>query len=537
MNLPHRRAASISIVRCASLVLATAPVFLPGTVTAQQEDAQAVQRQPLPGTVPAQQEDAQAAPRQPSLWLEPRVSVQHTVTSNARLDATNISDQVTEVIPGFRLVSNMARIKGFVDYSLHGAYYARDSGFNHIWHNLNARAVVEAIEQRAFIELAGVVASQPISAFGAPVNGSPANPNNSQTSSFRLSPYLRGNIGATVDYEARYSVQDTRTNADNRADVMTQDWLLRLGSRKSGQIVGWSVDASHQTADFSLGRSIETATLRARVSYAVSPHLILAGIGGAESTNQISPTRESHRITGVGAIWQPSERTRLSFERESRYFGEAHNVALEHRTGRTVWRYTDTRGISNGLGAQSASLGSLFDLLDGFYTRFEPDPIRRTQLVLAEIERLGSTANVQVLQDFLRSSSTLQRLQQLSLALLGQRSMVTLAVSRSDNRLIGDTLQLGDDFDTNNRIRQRGWNLLLAHRLTPNSSIHANFGEQRAIGTVPGLETRVRSIVLGWNVLLARRTSGGIQIRRVLSDGQASPFSESAIVGIITHRF
>lgn len=518
MIRPYRYAASPSLIRWVSLAMASVPALLPGAVTAQQDDVQ-------------------AAPRQPSLVFEPRVSVQHTITSNARLDATSVSDQITEVIPGFQLISNTARVKGFVDYSLHDVYYARESRFNSIRHNLNASAVVEAVEQWAFIDVAAVVASQPISAFGAPVGGLPANPNTSQTSSFRFSPYLRGRIGAAVDYEARYSVQDTRTKTDSRSDITTQDWLLHLGSRESGRIVGWALDASNQVADYSLGRSIETTALRARVSFAVTSQLVLTGIGGTESTNQLSPKRESHRITGFGAAWQPSERSRLSFERESRYFGESHNASLEHRTGRTVWRYTDIKAISNGLGAQSASLGSLFDLLDGFYTQLEPDPIRRTQLVLAEIERLGLPANVQVFQDFLRSSSTLQRVQQLSLALLGQRSTVTLAISRSDNRSIGGPLQLGDDFDTNSRIRQRGWNLWLAHRLTPNSSIHASWGDQRSVGTLPGLETRVRSLVVGWNTLVARRTSAGIQIRRVLSDGPASPYSESAIVGTITHRF
>ena len=86
MNLSQRRTASISLRR-ASLVLAMGPILLPGTATAQQEDAQ-------------------AAARQPSLVFEPRVSVQHTITNNARLNATGISDQVTEVIPGFQLISN-----------------------------------------------------------------------------------------------------------------------------------------------------------------------------------------------------------------------------------------------------------------------------------------------------------------------------------------------------------------------------------------------------------------------------------------------
>ena len=300
--------------------------------------------------------------------------------------------------------------------------------------------------------------------------------------------------------------------------------------------MGWSVDASQQTSDFSLGQNIETRTLRGSLNYAVTPQLLVSGVGGTESTNQISPTRKSYSVTGFGAVWRPSERTRFSVNHENRYFGEAHNIELEHRTARTVWRYVDTRGVSNGQDSQPASMGSLFDLLNGFYAQLEPDPIRRTQLVLAEIARLGLPANEQVFNNFLRSSNTVQRVQQLSLALLGQRSIATVAISQSDNRPLDGALNLGDDFDTNTRIRQRGWSLQLAHRLTPNSSIQASLGEQRSVGTAPGLESRVRSASLGLSTLLARRTSGSLQVRRAISDG-AIPYSESAVIGTITHRF
>ncbi|WP_371736370.1 TIGR03016 family PEP-CTERM system-associated outer membrane protein [Acidovorax sp. SRB_14] len=519
MKPTYRRVVSPPFARCAFLLLVTAPAFVARPVAAQQMEES-------------------TEPRQPSIWMEPRISLQHTVTSNARLEATPVSDQVTEVIPGLRLVSNTARIKGFFDYSLRGIHYARGTGSDHVLHNLNANAVIEAIEQRAFVDVEGVVASQPISAFGAPVGGSPANPNATQSSSFRVSPYLRGRFGSLADYEARYSAQDTHTNTAIRSNILTQDWLLRLGNRSSGQVLGWSVDASQQTVDYSLGRNIDTATLRAHLVYAISPQIAVSGVVGAESTNQLSPIRESNSIVGLGAVWQPSERTRLSFDHERRYFGNAHNVVLEHRTGLTVWRYTDSQGVSSGQNAQSASLGSLFDLLNGVYARQELDPIRRTQFVLAEIERLGLPANLQVFPDFLRSSSSLQRAQQLSLAFLGQRSMLTLAATRTDNRRL-DTIarSLGDDFDTNTRIRQRGWSLWLAHRLTPNSSLNASWIEQQSMGTVSGLETRVRSLSFGLNTLLAPRTNGGVQIRRVVSGGPAIPYRESAVIGTITHRF
>lgn len=521
MRSSFRSPPLVLFARCAVWVLATGtgPALLPGAVSAQ--------------TTPAQ---GQANP--PSWWLEPRIEVQHTATSNVRRDATDITDQVTEVSPGFRWVAHTARVKGFADYSLRGFHYARDAGHDNVRHHLNASAAIEAIEQRAFIDVTGVVTVQPLSVFGAPVDGAPGNPNAAQTSSFGLSPYLRGRFGSAAGYEARYSVQHTDTDTARRSNVTVQDWRLRLDNQHSGQLLRWSVNANQERVDYSLGQSIDTAALRARLRYAVMPQLELAVVGGVESTNQISVARESHRISGVGAQWRPSPRTTLLFERENRYFGGAHNVVLEHRSARTVWRYTDKKGISNGLGGQSASQGALFDLLDGFYTSIEPDPIRRTQRVLAEIDRLGLPADLQVPQDFLRSSSTLKREQQLSLALLGRRSMVALAVMQSHNQRLGQVgLSLGDDFDVNERIRQRGWSLLLAHRLTPNTSVQAGWIAQRSTGTAQGLETRVRSLALGLNTLLAARTSGALLLRRTLSDGSSSPYNESAIVAILTHRF
>ena len=519
MNPPFRRAASFPLTGSAAWVLAIVAGFVSSSVAAQQDGAS-------------------SEPRHPSIWFEPRISAQHTVTNNVRLNDTNISDQVTEVTPGLRWVGNTARVKGFFDYALTGIHYARETGSDHLRHYLNANAVVEVIDQRFFVDVAGVVAMQPISAFDAPFGVSPANANESQTSSFRLSPHLRGHWGSVADYQARYSVQDTRTNTNLRSAILTQEALLQVDNQRSGQVLGWSVAAQQQALDYSLGRRIDTTTLRGSLTYAITPQLTVSGIAGAEATNQLSPVRETSSIVGVGAVWRPSERTRLSFERERRYFGDSHNVALEHRTGRTVWRYTDSRGISNGQGAQTASLGSLFDLLNGIYAQTEPDSIRRTQLVLAEIERLGLPANLQVFPDLLQSASTVQRMQQLSLALLGRRSILTLAATRSDDRRVDESIfSLGDDFDANTRIRRHGWSLLLAHRLSPNTSVNASLAEQRSAGTVLGLQTRTRLLTVGWVTRVAPRTSAGLQLRHIVSDGATNPYTESAIVGTLTHRF
>jgi len=177
MHLQHRRIASIHAAGWAVWALAAASALSPGIALAQVPDVSTAEppgfapvQLPVVATEPAdaavrQRDNAPAAPRQSGVWLEPRITVQHTVTNNARLDATHVSDQVTEVNPGFRLVSDTARINGFVDYSLRTAHYARGTASDQVWHNLNARGTAEAIENRVFVDVAGVVALQPISAF------------------------------------------------------------------------------------------------------------------------------------------------------------------------------------------------------------------------------------------------------------------------------------------------------------------------------------------------------------------------------------
>jgi len=482
--------------------------------------------------------ESPTASGQSGLSIEPSITLRHTATNNARLDATQLNDQITELSPGLRVVANTARIQGFADYSLRLAHYAKGTASDQVWHNLNARGTVEAVQNAVFIDVSGAAGLQPISAFGAPGVDSPANPNLTQTTSFRISPYLRGTLGDAADYELRYSLQEDQSDADNRADVRQRNWRFFIGSQTVGQLWGWTLDASDDTADFSNGRSIETTSLRGRLIYYISPQFQFFGTGGVESTNQVTPTRESRNIWGGGFDWRPSVRSRISMERENRYFGESHNVLLEYRTARTLWSYVDRKNINTGLGDRSlATIGSLYDLLDNIYARIESNSIRRSQLVLQEIERRGVPANTQVFPDYLTSSSTVQRLQQLSLALLGQRSTVTVAVSRSDSRALDGLLRLGDDFDVNTRIRQRGWHLTAGHRLTPNASVNASLSDVRSLGSAPGQETRVRSFALGWDALVARRTSVGIQLRRSLLNGGARDYSESAITGFITHRF
>lgn len=478
-----------------------------------------------------------AAGPKPSVWIERRVTVGQTLSTNGNLSTNARSEQTTEVTPGIRAVFNTPRAQGFIDYSLSALYYAQGTSGNRFSNALNANAKINAWDNRAFVDLSGVVANQAISAFGPQSVNGRSNTNQSETASFRFSPYLRGRFLGDTDYELRYSLQTADTDTVLRSDITDQLVSVRLGSRPAGQTLGWLFDASARATDYSRGRDTESSSAQGGLIVAVSPQLQVTLLAGAESNNIITLQKESYSTAGINVEWRPSSNTRVFVGGEDRYFGTGHNIALEHRTGRTVWRYTDTRGaVNNPLQEGAASLGSVYDLLDSLYTQIQPNPVLRAQLVQAELLRRGLSGDAPIFQNFLSSSATLDRVQRLSVALSGIRSVWTLAVFRSDSSRLDTVVSGGDDFDLNTDIEQQGWSLNYAHRLTPLTSLNAGLANQKSAGS-SGLSLRSTTASVGLGTRLSRRTSASIQLQHGRYSGSSGSYNDTAISGFITHRF
>ncbi len=474
----------------------------------------------------------------PSVWIERRVTVGQTLSSNGNLSSTNSrSEMTTEVAPGVRAVFNTPRVQGFLDYSLSALYYAQGTSGNQFRNALNASAKVNAWDNRAFIDLSGVVSNQAISAFGPQSVNGRSDTNQSETASFRFTPYLRGSFAGDTDYEFRYSLATADTDTAARSDITDQSVSMRLGSRPAGQLLGWSFNASSGATNYSQGRDTESSSAQAGLIISPSSQVQVTLLAGVESNDIITFQKESYNTAGINVEWRPSPRTRVFVGVEDRYFGTGHNIALEHRTGQTVWRYTDTRGVvNNPLQAGAASLGSVFDLLDSLYSQIQPDPVLRAQLVQAELLRLGLPANALIFQNFLSSSATLDRVQRVSVALAGIRSVWTLSAFTSDSSRLDSIVTGGDDFDLNTDIKQQGWSLNYAHRLTPLSSVNAALTNQKSVGS-SGLNLRSTTVSLGLSTRLSRRTNGSVQLQRGNYNGSSGSYNNTAISGFITHRF
>lgn len=481
----------------------------------------------------------QAAPT-PRIWVVPRVSISQRFSNNGLLITQNgEGEQTTEISPGIGVMVNTNRLRGFLDYSLRGVYDAQNSVRDNLQQSLNANGTFEAWDNRAFVDFSGVIGQQAISAFDSPAVDALGNANLSETSSFRVSPYLRGSLPGSVDYELRYSLQTTKTETTSRSDLSTEEILVRLGRQPSGQSFGWTVEAISSELDYSFGATTRSDVLNGRLSYALFPTLTLSVLGGVESNNLLTPDMKSYRSRGVGMEWRPSERTRVLIERSNRYFGKGHNVEVEYRNRRSVWRYADTRDVVNApRDATSASLGSLYGLIGSRIDLENPgvDPVRRAQLVEAELQRLGLPANFEVFPGYLTSSASVLRTQELSLGLFGQRDAVIFAVARGQGRQLNPLVNVGDDFGLTPDILQRSWTVSYTHRVTPLTSANLVFTRQNNEGLNTTLSNSLRTLTVGMTTRLAVRTSALLQFRRSIYNG-TSPYQEDAVLGVLTHRF
>lgn len=475
----------------------------------------------------------------PPIWVVPRLSITQGFSNNGNLTTVNRqSEQVTEISPGIAVVVSKPRLKGFLDYSVRGIYDAQNTVRDNFQQALSANGTFEAWDNRAFIDFSGVIGQQPISAFESPSVDSLGNDNLSETSSFRFSPYLRGNLTGSVDYELRYSWQSTRTDTSLRSDITSEEGLARLTRPVSGQALGWSLEAGRTQIDYSFGQRQTLDAVNGRLFYAATSTLTLSALAGVESNDLLTPEMKSYRSTGLGFEWRPSERTRVQIERDNRFFGKGHIVEVEYRSRRSVWRYVDTRDVvTHDLGAGGA-LGSLSGVIDTLLLSNEPglNAVQRAQRVDAELQRLGLPANLQVAPGFLTSSASVQRTQELSLGLVGQRNALVFALARNTARRLNPLINLSDDFGLASDILEKAWRVTYAHRMTPLTSVNASYTRQTNEGINTSFSNNLKTLTLGVNTRLGLRTSGAVQIRHSLYSG-LTPYKETAVIGVVTHRF
>lgn len=479
--------------------------------------------------------------QQPAWTIKPRISLTETWTDNANLNqgATNSkqSDFITEIAPGIQIQARTARLKGYLDYSLRGQQYAQNTNSARTQNSLNAFGTMEAIDNWLFIDFSGVIAQQSISAFGTQsTSNTSVNNNSTETSTYRVSPYVRGQFGGVAEYLLRYNSSTTRSDSGSLAGIDISQLSGQLKGSTPFQQLKWTIDGNQQTTDYSTGRTTEAEIYRGMLTYSIFPQFRVSASGGWESNNYASAVQESRNTHGYGFDWNPTERTQVSFFKERRFFGDGHNISFSHRFPMSSIQYTNTRDVTV-LPDQFGYVGRgrLYDFYSQFVS-FVADPVERANLLNALL--VANPFKIQDGSSFISSQASAQRREQLSYVIYGARNSVTFMANRSESQSLLATTIGNDDFSKTNTIRQNGFSVNFAHRLSEISNLNLLLSRQESTGgTGSSLKATTTMYQVNVSTKLGAKTTGTLSVRRSEFDNSTTPYTENALIGVVTYVY
>ena len=486
------------------------------------------------------EQDKLQTTQNPAWIIKPRISLTETWTDNANLNqGTNSkqSDLITEVAPGIQVQARTARLKGYLDYSLRGQQYAQNTNSARTQNSLNAFGTLEAIDNWLFLDFSGVIAQQSVSAFGTQSTSNTAvNSNSTETSTYRLSPYVRGQFGGFTEYLLRYNASTTRSDASAASGIDISQLSGQLKGSTPFQRLKWTIDGNQQTTDYSTGRTTEAEIYRGMLTYSLFPQFRVSASGGWESNNYASAVQESRSTHGYGFDWNPTERTQFSVFKERRFFGDGHNISFSHRFPMSSIQYTNNRDVSV-LPDQFGYVGRgrLYDFYSQFVSTIA-DPTQRANMLNALIA--ANPFNIPGASSFVSSQASVQRRQQLSYVIYGARNSLTLMANRSESQSLLATSVGNDDFSKSTIIRQSGLSVNFAHRLSEISNLNLLLSRQESTGgTGSSLKATTTMYQVNVSTKLGAKTTGSLSVRRSEFDNSTTPYTENALIGVVTYVY
>jgi uncharacterized protein (PEP-CTERM system associated) len=423
----------------------------------------------------------------------PVLSGRLTYTDNVALarEGAEQSDLILELRPAIGIEYTAPRLRVAGTLAAPIFLYARTGDVNNRAHpEVDLQAHAEVVKDFFFIDAAADVRQVFINPFGSqPVSPESVTENRSTSQTYRVSPYIQGEIGSNI----RYLVRD-----DNIWSTLSETQESQVGDAYSnlfrGTIdrepspLGWGFDVErndYQFEDRSRGQRFELA--RVRGSYAPAPEVLVFVSGGYEKSRlPFADTEDT--IYGVGFRWRPNERTSFAAQWEQRFFGNSYLVEFNHRGPLSVLALRASRNITT-YPEQIALLVpgiSVFALLNAQLSTRIPEPLDRVRFVQNFIQSRGLPPIVADPLALFVQTTYIQEDARVSYGVLGIRNSVFFSAYRTKAEPVGgEVAAIPPILGGFNNSTQVGGGIAWTSELTPVTNLLVNADANRTEANPP----------------------------------------------------
>ena len=449
----------------------------------------------------------------------PSIGIDETYSDNINLSpaGSERSDLVTSISPALRITRYGARLTTNFDYSPQLLFYARGTGGTQVRNYLDATLNAAILENFLFFDALTSITQTNVSPFGTLSNNSVNNSaNRAETRTYSLGPSLRSHAGSDLTYSAGYHFTGSSSDNDAYAASHISQLYAQVQSGTSLRNLGYGLDASRSDQSYGGNGEIVQETGGLTLTYVLTSTFHLRGRIGYDRNSY--PTTGQPDLKGAsysgGFDWQPSQHTQFNAQFGRRYFGPTANVTLRETTSKVavsaIYSRDQTTSAGSGLGLVA---DPNYAVLDQFFRATISDPALRAQAVTSALQQAGLSTSQFTQSTFLSNQLYLQKLAQISVALLGLRNTVTFEASRNESQALSNISTAFDIFQQAQRFRSTTFDANWSHRLGPRTS--ANFTASRSHNqAISGTgDTQVYQVTASLNRQIQPRLTGTVLVR------------------------
>jgi hypothetical protein len=311
--------------------------------------------------------------------VTPRLSLSETYSSNVSLSADNRQEEyITSLSPGVDMHAQGGRARLDLAYTLENLYYARESGRNKTYQQLQGKGDAELIQDWFFLE-GGASLSQTVIDPNQGLTSDNLNVTNNRgdVMTTEVTPILRHAIGTVAEAELRHSHKTVNYGGGSASDAVSDTTSARLANGRHASHFMWGMSYNQTRDNREVGADSERRNSEGHMQYRPRRWISLVGYAGREAgtiASQQSFAEGSYWSAGViweptprwlfeatsgdkesrGRVeWTPTERTALKANYLKRevgiYPGEKWDASFNHRTRRSQWVLSHSEEITSDI--------------------------------------------------------------------------------------------------------------------------------------------------------------------------------------------